>query len=289
MALGGFVAVTGVWWDWTAFLVGLPCGFAVAAVLTANNLCDIEDDRAAGVTTLAGVLGFARARHLYYAEVAAIYVSIALLVGFGALHPLCLVALVTVPLAWGRIRVVRAAYGPGDVSLEPVLQSTAMMHLAVGASLVATEAIGRGLLSTGTPYSRPTRPLSSRQSMRHRPAARRSSTTSRRPARCCRARRSTVPGGPPVGCESRSPSSVALASTRTRVVTPRASTFHAPSLTSASTRCGRLSRCSARRVRTTRAVGAGAGRGPSAPPAYTAIKLLAIIAKMEENGKTVLK
>jgi len=146
MALGGFVAVTGVWWDWTAFLVGLPCGFAVAAVLTANNLCDIEDDRAAGVTTLAGVLGFARARHLYYAEVAAIYVSIALLVGFGALHPLCLVALVTVPLAWGRIRVVRAAYGPGDVSLEPVLQSTAMMHLAVGASLVATEAIGRGLL-----------------------------------------------------------------------------------------------------------------------------------------------
>ena len=146
MTLGGYVAVTGHWWDWSAIAAGLPFGFAVAAVLTANNLCDIEDDRAAGVTTLAGVLGFEWARRLYYCELVAVYAAILLLVAFGSIHPLCLIAFASIPLAVARVRVVRAAQGPGDTALEPVLQATAMLHFAVGIPLVAAELIGRGLL-----------------------------------------------------------------------------------------------------------------------------------------------
>jgi 1,4-dihydroxy-2-naphthoate octaprenyltransferase len=139
MTLGGYVATTGVWWDWGVFWAGLPCGFAVAAVLTANNLCDIEDDRNAGVTTLAGILGFFWARRLYYAEITAVYGSIVLLVAFGVLGWPVLLALLTIPFAVGRIRAVMRASGPGDVSLEPVLQQTAMVHLGIGVLLVLPE------------------------------------------------------------------------------------------------------------------------------------------------------
>jgi 1,4-dihydroxy-2-naphthoate octaprenyltransferase len=146
MSLGGWVAVTGGWWDWSAFLVGLPFGFAVAAVLTANNLCDIEDDRAAGVLTLAGVLGFVRARRLYIFEIVATFASIGLLVAFGALPWPALVALAALPLAVGRLRAVLAADGPSDGVLEPILPATAMMHLAVSVLLLVGDLAGRSLL-----------------------------------------------------------------------------------------------------------------------------------------------
>lgn len=146
MSLGGYVAVTGAWWDWTAFCVGLPFGFAVAAVLTANNLCDIDDDRDAGVTTMAGVLGFRGARALYIAELVAVYVAIVLLAATNALPWPSLLALLTIPLAVVRIRAVLAADGPADGVLEPMLQATAMLHLAMGVLLLAGALIGIAFL-----------------------------------------------------------------------------------------------------------------------------------------------
>ncbi len=142
MSLGGYIAVTGAWWDWTAFAVGLPFGFAVAAVLTANNLCDIDDDRNAGITTLAGILGFRGARAVYIAELVAVYASIILLVATTALPWPALIALATAPLAIVRIRAVLAADGPADGVLEPMLHATAMLHLAMGVLLLAGALVG---------------------------------------------------------------------------------------------------------------------------------------------------
>ena len=143
MTLGAFTAVTGDPWDWTAALVGFVPGFLVVAVLTANNLADLEDDRRAGVRTVPGLIGFENARRLYMSELVLSYLSIVVLVAAGLLRPPSLVVLLTLPLAWRRLRLAAGAQGPGDPALEPLLWQTAGLHAIVSLVLVVAEGASR--------------------------------------------------------------------------------------------------------------------------------------------------
>jgi 1,4-dihydroxy-2-naphthoate octaprenyltransferase len=69
----GIVAVAGSYFvqrrdlPWEAFVLAIPVGLLIAAILTVNNIRDIESDRRAGKRTLAVRLGRERTRVLFVA------------------------------------------------------------------------------------------------------------------------------------------------------------------------------------------------------------------------------
>jgi 1,4-dihydroxy-2-naphthoate octaprenyltransferase len=131
----GFVATVGTsyvqhlsipassWW------FGLATGAMACALLEANNLRDVDGDRAVGKKTLAARLGRRRAPWLYVACVALAVVGI--VVGGEALAGAVALAL--------YIRPVQMAFSPRDGrELLPLLQISARSQLVVGAVLVVS-------------------------------------------------------------------------------------------------------------------------------------------------------
>jgi 1,4-dihydroxy-2-naphthoate octaprenyltransferase len=148
MTLGAFTAVTGDAWDTAAFVVGFVPGLLVAAVLTTNNLVDIDDDRAAGVKTVPGVLGFDAGRRLLYLELGLGYGLVPVLVAAGVLGWPALAVLATLPLAWAAVRF--AAQGrAGDPALEPLLMQVVKVQAIVGLVLLVAEGVSRALDISG--------------------------------------------------------------------------------------------------------------------------------------------
>ncbi len=116
----------------SALAASVPVGLGAVALLLANNVRDLDGDRAAGKRTLAVRLGRARARDLFAAVVAGIFLAAALL---GLARPPVLVTLAALPLAVGPVRLVRRrSDGPG---LLAALAGTARLQLAVGLLLAA--------------------------------------------------------------------------------------------------------------------------------------------------------
>jgi 1,4-dihydroxy-2-naphthoate polyprenyltransferase len=115
-----------------ALAASVPVGLGAVALLLANNVRDLDGDRAAGKRTLAVRLGRDRARDLFAAVVAGIFLAAALL---GLARPPVLVTLAALPLAVGPVRLVRRrSDGPG---LLAALAGTARLQLAVGLLLAA--------------------------------------------------------------------------------------------------------------------------------------------------------
>ncbi len=134
----GLVATTGTAYVQTERLEGLalaasvPVGLGAVAILLANNIRDLEGDRAAGKRTLVVRLGRPRSRSLFLAIVAATFVMVGLI---GMARPAALVALAAVPLAVSPARLVWSRRdGPGLVA---ALAGTARLQLAVCTLLAA--------------------------------------------------------------------------------------------------------------------------------------------------------
>jgi 1,4-dihydroxy-2-naphthoate polyprenyltransferase len=120
------------------WLLAIPVGMLVTAILVVNNYRDIETDRKAGKRTLAVIIGPERTRTLFAVLVFGSFVAIA---GFGtaSLIPLsCLFACFLMPYAAIPVRIVYARTdGP---ALIRALKGTARLHLWVGVTLAAAVA-----------------------------------------------------------------------------------------------------------------------------------------------------
>jgi 1,4-dihydroxy-2-naphthoate octaprenyltransferase len=120
-------------WAWAPFVASLPIGFLVAAILHANNVRDIENDREHGKWTLAARAGRPLADYEYLALVLGGYVVLVAMTVFGGAPWPVLLALLTLPLA---IRVVRVeAETQSRRALNTVLAQTAGLHMLFGALL----------------------------------------------------------------------------------------------------------------------------------------------------------
>ncbi|WP_419919843.1 1,4-dihydroxy-2-naphthoate polyprenyltransferase [Candidatus Poriferisocius sp.] len=116
-----------------AIVAGASVGLMACALLMANNLRDIPQDRASGKVTLAVRLGHRRAALLYTVLVlAAIAAATALTVA----HPWTLMCLAVLPLAIPSLRIALSSASP-----IPLRNQTARLHLALGALLTAGLAI----------------------------------------------------------------------------------------------------------------------------------------------------
>jgi 1,4-dihydroxy-2-naphthoate octaprenyltransferase len=126
--------------SWRAGVLAVPAGLLTIGILHGNNFRDILEDRKAGYTTVAGLLG-PRGSSLYYLLlVAGAYGATAAFVAAGWLSPWCLMVLATLPYAWRNVRI---AFRPARVAFTWLDLLTAQLHLLFGLALVAGVAIGR--------------------------------------------------------------------------------------------------------------------------------------------------
>jgi 1,4-dihydroxy-2-naphthoate octaprenyltransferase len=115
-----------------ALVASVPVGLGAVALLLANNIRDLDGDRAAGKRTLAVLLGRGRARALFAAVLAGMFVAVVLL---GLARPPVLAALAAAPLAVRPLRLVREQEdGP---SLLAALAGTARLQLVLALLLAA--------------------------------------------------------------------------------------------------------------------------------------------------------
>jgi len=118
-----------------AWMVSLPVGFLVTAILVVNNLRDIPTDRAAGKRTLAVRLGDRGTRWQYACLVLGAYAVPVGLWAAGGRGPLILLPLLTLFIAVPLLRTVLE--GTAGAALNPVLKGTGRLHLLYGLLLAA--------------------------------------------------------------------------------------------------------------------------------------------------------
>jgi 1,4-dihydroxy-2-naphthoate octaprenyltransferase len=123
----------------TAWLLAIPVGFLVTAILVVNNYRDIDTDRAAGKRTLAVIIG-RRATHILYAVlVYGAFLAIAIFAVAGWTPISTLFSTFLLPLTLAPVRIVQTRTdGP---ALIRALKGTARLHLWVGVSLAAAVAL----------------------------------------------------------------------------------------------------------------------------------------------------
>lgn len=123
----------------SAWLLAVPIGMLVTAILVANNFRDIETDRQTGKRTLAVLLGRAHTRRLFALLV---YGAYPLIVAFAVLDwtplPTAFAGLL-VPFASVPVRILNVkTSGP---ALIRALKLTARLHLITGLVLAAGAAV----------------------------------------------------------------------------------------------------------------------------------------------------
>lgn len=122
-------------------LISLPIAFMVAAILHANNIRDMDADRAVNKRTLAVMFGIKFARAEYMFLVIGTYVSQGILILLGIMPLTTLITLVTLPEALQLIRIFNTSR---DVPLMHQAQGrTAKLHGQIGLLIVVGWALSR--------------------------------------------------------------------------------------------------------------------------------------------------
>ncbi|HUG08260.1 MAG TPA: 1,4-dihydroxy-2-naphthoate polyprenyltransferase [Acidimicrobiia bacterium] len=123
----------------SAWMLAIPVGMLVTAILVANNYRDMETDRATGKRTLAVVMGRERTRVLFAILVYGAFLAIAVFGTVGWTPVSTLFAGFLIPLAAIPVRIVYAKTdGP---ALIRALKATARLHLWVGVGVAVAAAV----------------------------------------------------------------------------------------------------------------------------------------------------
>lgn len=149
LVLGVYYAVSGGQYSPTPLLAGVPLGFMVAAILHANNIRDIDADRAVNKHTLAVRFGLRYARVEYDFLVIGAYVMVGFMIVAGVMPWPTLIVLGTLPEAYRLMRII------GTETETPKLHMaqgrTARLHGVFGLWLVIGWLIAllAGMLASG--------------------------------------------------------------------------------------------------------------------------------------------
>lgn len=118
---------------WPSSLASLPVAFLVTAILQANNIRDIDEDRSNHKHTLTTLLGLTTGRQFYVILILCSYISIVAIVLSGNLPWLALVSLLSSLQALSLIRFFGHSRERQDFNL--VLVKTAKLHMLTGVLL----------------------------------------------------------------------------------------------------------------------------------------------------------
>lgn len=116
--------------SWTAFLISVPIGLLVTAILQANNIRDISDDAKAGKRTLATYIGRKWASREYVILLFGAYATLGMIALFGLAPVGIVIVFLTLPRAIELARIVSRR--AETRTLNAVLRRTAGLHLQFG-------------------------------------------------------------------------------------------------------------------------------------------------------------
>ncbi len=118
--------------SWMPVLYAIPISLLVDAILHGNNLRDIADDREAGISTIAIILGEKGASLLYYFLILGAYAAIILLMVIDDLHPIALITFLSFPIAIKLVKMVKNKASVPKEVFAMIDAGTAQLHMAVG-------------------------------------------------------------------------------------------------------------------------------------------------------------
>jgi 1,4-dihydroxy-2-naphthoate octaprenyltransferase len=133
MVLGAYY-VMAVRFDWVPVIAAVPLGFMVAAILHANNIRDIDSDRAVNKRTLAVLLGLRAARVEYLLLVGGAYVLVGVMIILGVMPLTTALAALTLPEALRLIGIINTSRDP--MLLHQAQGRTAKLHGRFGLWIV---------------------------------------------------------------------------------------------------------------------------------------------------------
>jgi 1,4-dihydroxy-2-naphthoate octaprenyltransferase len=114
---------------WEPFVASLPVALLVANILHANNLRDIENDRARGKLTIAGVFGRPVADYVLTGFILGAFGSVLIAAAFGVLPALTLLVMLSTPAA---ITTFRCLQESDAGRLNALVRGTARLHMRFG-------------------------------------------------------------------------------------------------------------------------------------------------------------
>lgn len=117
--------------------ISIPIGLMVAAILHANNIRDIESDRAVNKRTLAVITGLPFARREYAFLVYGTYITLIALILTGLVPPLAILAFLTLPEAIRLVNIINRTDPSDNATLHMAQGRTARLHGRFGFALVA--------------------------------------------------------------------------------------------------------------------------------------------------------
>lgn len=134
MTFGAFYVQTGNF-SWVPIIASLPVALLITAVLYINEFQDAKADQAVGKNHLVVRLGKKQAVTGYILMMLLTYGIVVVGVVSDTLPPICLSALLTLPLAFKSIKIAQAHYND-SIKLAPANASTIMNHLFTGLLLI---------------------------------------------------------------------------------------------------------------------------------------------------------
>ncbi len=137
MTLGSYY-VQAQHFSWAPVLYALPVAMLVDAILHSNNLRDIQNDSAVGITTVAIALGEKGAKNMYYTLVLGAYASTVILVALANLPLLSLITLLSLPLALKLVKLVREKEQIPEKQFIMIDAATAQLHSAFSMLLIVS-------------------------------------------------------------------------------------------------------------------------------------------------------
>jgi 1,4-dihydroxy-2-naphthoate polyprenyltransferase len=140
MVIGSYYVSSGTF-TWAALVASLPVGLLVTAILHGNEWRDVSEDARAGISTVSIRAGRRLAHELYLALVIGAYLALALAVAAGALPPLSLLAMLSLPLLVRAVRASELGATGQQRAIAMIDLETAQLHAAFGFLLVAGLAI----------------------------------------------------------------------------------------------------------------------------------------------------
>jgi 1,4-dihydroxy-2-naphthoate octaprenyltransferase len=117
---------------WASFYASLPVGLLVANILHANNLRDIENDRARGKVTLSTLAGRPGADYGLWALVLGSYAIVAVCAALGELSAGSLIVLASLPAAFMTFSALKQTESR---ALNLLVRNTARLHMQFGVLL----------------------------------------------------------------------------------------------------------------------------------------------------------
>lgn len=133
---GGAFIQLGGWPPVSALLLSLPFGFLTTAILVANEVPDCQSDRQVGKRNLINWIGAENGYLLYAALLTACYGCVVAFVLAGYSSVLSLLALLTVPVGWRAISVLRKQW-EDKPALTVSSRLTILIHTLVSLCLIA--------------------------------------------------------------------------------------------------------------------------------------------------------